>query len=123
MTQSAALKQILALSPHVRYAALYRNGKLSTACRENLAGASSSESDKYEEVIVNPTLMTLLRQRGEIDCGGVQHVLIRYGNFVQCIHPITGGHLSVAFETGVDYQPLVKRLQRWMKSHFNSRIN
>lgn len=38
--------------------------------RPDLADASSSESDRYEELLVNPTLITLARQRGEIDCGG-----------------------------------------------------
>jgi hypothetical protein len=35
--------------------------------RPDLANASASESDKYEELIVNPAVLTLVRQRGNIE--------------------------------------------------------
>jgi hypothetical protein len=95
---AAARRCILALSPHIRYVALYRDGALTSVERPDLAGASSSASDRYEERIVNPTLLTLVTQRGNIDCGGVRFVPIRYGNFFQLVHPVRGGHLSVAVE-------------------------
>ena len=65
-------------------------------------GASSSESDKYEELIVNPAILTLVKQRGNIDCGGAEFVLIRYGNFFQFLLPIEGGHISVCIEPYAD---------------------
>ncbi len=43
------LDHILASSPAVRYVALYRGAELTTRQREGLAGASASESDRYEE--------------------------------------------------------------------------
>jgi hypothetical protein len=43
------------------------------------------ESGKYEELIVNPTVLTLVRQRGNIDGGGVEFLLIRYGSFWQTV--------------------------------------
>lgn len=98
------IDRILALSPHIRYVALYRDGALTSGERPDLAGASSSKSDRYEELIVNPTLLTLVTQRGNIDCGGVRFVLIRYGNFFQLVRPVRGGHLSVA--VGPDGNPL-----------------
>jgi hypothetical protein len=51
---------------------------------------------------VNPAVLTLVRQRGNIDCGGVRHVVIRYGNFFQCVFPVEGGHVSVALEPTAD---------------------
>src|SRR5512143_1327643 len=89
---------ILALSKAVRYVAIYRNGELASATRPDLANASSSESDKYEELLVNPTVLTLVRQRGNIDCGGLDYVVIRYGNFFDLVAPLERGHVSVGLE-------------------------
>ena len=93
---------IFAVSPAVRYVALYRNGRLDSRQRSGIAGASAGESDKYEELLVNPTLITLLRQRGDIDCGGFDHALIRYGNFFELVQPLADGHLSVGIEPWAD---------------------
>jgi hypothetical protein len=66
--------------------------------RPGLSDASSSDSDRYEELLVNPTLLTLARQRGEIDCGGLDYLVVAYGNFFQLVMPVPGGHVSVAVE-------------------------
>jgi len=97
---------VFGVSPAVRYVAVYRNGSLSSRQRAGIAGASAGESDKYEELIVNPTLVTLLRQRGEIDCGGVDYALIRYGNFFEFVVPLRDGHLSVGIEPTADAMAL-----------------
>lgn len=92
------IDSIFSLSPAVRYVALYRNGNLSSRERPALTGGSSSESDRYEELIVNPALLTLAKQRGDIDCGGARFVLVGYGKFHQLIVPVPGGHVSVGFD-------------------------
>lgn len=101
------VKAILNLSSSVRYAAVYKDGSLEMASRPGNEGASSSESDKYEELLVNPTLLKLVGQRGNIDCGGLNHVLIRYGNFYQLVVPISWGHVSVAIEPQSDPTEIV----------------
>jgi hypothetical protein len=98
------IKRIFSLSNGIRYIAIYANGKLASASRGGLQNASSSESDKYEELIVNPTLLTLVTQRGNIDCGGAEYVLIRYGNFFEFVKPVTNGHISVGIQ--LDEDPL-----------------
>ncbi len=103
----ATIQRILALSPSVRYVAIYHDGHLESNTRPDLANASSSESDKYEELLVNPTLLTLVRQRGNIDCGGLDYILIRYGSFFEVVAPIDGGHLSVGLEPASDPLPLI----------------
>ena len=105
------------LSKEIRYIAIYYNGSLELSSRPELKAASSSESDKYEEIIVNPTLLTLLKQRGEIDCGGVEYVIVRYGNFFQFIYPVSGGHVSIAFETKCNYEKLLPKIQKILKSN------
>jgi hypothetical protein len=104
-------EELFALSKDVRYVAVrIGGGDASLAERPGLANASASESDRYEERIVNPTLLALVGERGRIDCGGVDWVLVRYGHFFQLVHPVAGGHVSVAFEPGADVLALRQRV-------------
>lgn len=103
-TAEQLLEAILAVSNYVRYVAIYRDGQLLMRERTGLSNTSSSESDKYEELIVNPTLLKLVTQRGEIDCGGINFVMIRYGYFYQCVVPYANGHISIGME--IDCNPL-----------------
>lgn len=66
--------------------------------RPDLVNPSSSESDLYEELLVNPALLNLAVNRGAIDCGGLQFLVVRYGSFFQLVQPVSGGHVSVAIE-------------------------
>ena len=92
------IDRIFAVSPTVRYVALYRGGTLTSQQRQDLSAASASESDAYEELLVNPTLLTLVKQRGNIDCGGAKFLVVAYGNFYQLVLALPDGHASVAFE-------------------------
>ncbi len=96
------IDSIFALSPDIRYVAVSLPGELRLRERTGLVGASAAESDRYEELLVNPTIVTLVGQRGRIDCGGLEYILIRYGNFFQLVRPLPGGHLSVAVEPAGD---------------------
>lgn len=96
------IERCFAATPDVRYVAVYWNGELHMRERAGLTGASTSESDRYEELLVNPTLLTLARQRGEIDCGGLTWILLRYGNFFTLLHPLAEGHVNVGLELDAD---------------------
>jgi len=96
------INKIFSLSQNVRYVAIYRDGKLETRSKEGTVDASGSESDRYEELLVNPTLLTLAIQRGNIDCGGLEYLIIRYGNFFQFVLPKPWGHVSVCIEKNAD---------------------
>lgn len=85
-------------SSNVRYVAVYIDGNLELKPRADMRSLGSDESDRYEELIVNPTLLKLLTQRGNIDCGGCKYVIVRYGNFFAFIYPILNGHVTVSFE-------------------------
>jgi len=96
------IEDIFAISDNIRYVAIYRDGKLETRSKSGTEGASSSETDRYEELLVNPTLLKLSSQRGEIDCGGLDYLLVKYGNFFQFILPTPWGHVSVCIEKSAD---------------------
>ncbi|MBI5836081.1 MAG: hypothetical protein HZB25_02440 [Candidatus Eisenbacteria bacterium] len=96
------LDRVFALSPGIRYVAIYHHGRLTSAARPGLANASAAESDKYEELLVNPTLLKLAGQRGDIDCGGLEFLVVRYGSFFELVWPLPAGHISVGIEPGAD---------------------
>lgn len=94
--------QIFGVSDLVRYVAIYDGGELTLRQREGISDSSSSESDRYEELLVNPTILKLATQRGNIDCGGLDYVVIKYGNFFLLTIPTDAGHVSVGTENAAD---------------------
>jgi len=104
-------------SAAIRYVAVYRGGRLEMHERAELRAPSSGESDRYEEILVNPTLLVLARQRGEIDCGGLEYLVIRYGSFFQIVHPVGGGHLSVAVEPEANPLALIEVIRTLARDH------
>ncbi len=105
------LDAVFSLSGAIRYVALYSAGRLTSAVRPGIANASASESDKYEELLVNPTLLTLARQRGNIDCGGLQFLVVRYGSFYEIVWPLRDGHLSIGVEPTADPLALIPAIR------------
>jgi len=105
-------EKIFAISKDVRYVAIYVDEKLISSERPGIENTSSSESDKYEELIVNPTLLKLVTQRGNIDCGGAAYVIVRYGSFYEFIMPLKNGHLSVGIEVNSELMTIVAAIQR-----------
>lgn len=96
------IDEILSISDEVRYVAIYRDNVLESKSKEGTQGASSSESDRYKELLVNPTLLKLASQRGNIDCGGLDYLIVKYGSFFQFILPVSWGHISVCVEKNAD---------------------
>jgi len=95
---STLVDRLFAVTPAIRYVAVARDDTLSLHQKPGLADTSDQESDRYEELFVNPGILTLAHRRGELDCGGTAYVVIRYGNFFQMIRRIPGGHVSICFD-------------------------
>lgn len=106
------------LGSQVRYVALGQGQDITTAQREGVQAPSESGSDFYEELLVNPALLTLARQRGNLDCGGLRHLVIAYGNFNQVVVPLPDGtgHLSVCVEREADASAVAAQLQEILGS-------
>ncbi len=105
------IDSLFAISPKVRYVAVLRGKDLELRAREGIAGASAAETDRYEELLVNPTVLGLLRRRGELDCGGLDHLWIRYGNFWTGLFPLRDGHLNVGLELDAVPTEFVERIK------------
>jgi hypothetical protein len=100
--EELAFNELFAVTPAVRYVAFATGQEVNVRRREDIDSASAEESDRYEELLVNPTLLLLARQRGEIDCGGLRFLIVGYGNFHQLVVPLETGHVSIAFEPEAD---------------------
>lgn len=86
----------------IRYVALYLDEKLIFRQKKSTANSSSGDTDKFEELLVNPTLLKLATQRGNIDCGGLNYLIIGYGNFFQLVKSLPSGHISLCIEQNAD---------------------
>ena len=104
----AVLEEILELDGRIRYVAFGERQRVGIRERAGLSNASATASDRFEELLVNPALVTLARQRGEIDCGGLRHIVVAYGNFVQLVIPTVAGHVSIALENGTDAERIAE---------------
>jgi hypothetical protein len=91
-------REVFEISEDIRYVAVYDNDNLFMKQRSDIMNVSSNESDKYEELLVNPTLIKLASQRGNIDCGGLEYFIIRYGNFFVLLTPCKNGHVNIGIE-------------------------
>ena len=111
------IEDIFALTDDIRYVAVYRDGKLESESRPGTLAASTSESDYYEELLVNPTLLKLASQRGNIDCGGLDYLLVKYGNFYQFLLNPSWGHVSVAIETSANPLAIGEKVLSYIRDH------
>jgi hypothetical protein len=93
---------VFAISPDIRYVAAAHGQQVQMRSRPDLHNTSSGDSDLYEELLVNPTLLTLATQRGNIDCGGLRYLIVGYGHFHQLVISSPAGHVSIAFELGAN---------------------
>ncbi len=105
------IKRIFEAEEKIRYIAILQNDSLVSEQRSNIHNASSSDSDKYEELLVNPTLLKLATQRGNIDCGGLDFILVKYGHFYQWVSPINFGHISICIDSNADPFEVIRNIQ------------
>lgn len=103
---------------NVRYVVLYADNNLTYRQREETLDSSSGETDKFEELLVNPTLLTLAAQRGNIDCGGLDYLIIGYGNFYQLVKSTSNGHVSICLDKSADINNLPKEIFAFLKRNY-----
>jgi hypothetical protein len=106
----ALREAIFGIGPHIRYVAFGDGQRIESSQRDGIADPSDTNSDFFEELLVNPTLLLLARQRGDLDCGGLRHVIVAYGNFDQVVVPTPSGHVSVCVERDGDAQAVARQV-------------
>jgi len=103
----------------IRYVAFYANNELTYKQKQQTADSSSRDTDKYEELLVNPGLLTIARQRGNLDCGGLRFLIVGYGNFYQLVKEIKGGHISICLDKSVDLTNIPDKIIKVLKSKYS----
>ena len=116
------INKLFETSDDIRYVAIYDRGELFSRVRSNLGDSSAAESNKYEELLVNPAILTLAGQRGDIDCGGCRFVVVRYGNFYQFVKAMPTGHVSVCIALGADIFALSQMLYDSIVASFQKSV-
>lgn len=73
-------ERLFRLEPKIRYVALNQKGQIEEM-RQSTRHPSLNppESDRIEELIVNPIVLEIAARRGNIDMDGIRYVVIRYG--------------------------------------------
>jgi hypothetical protein len=113
------IDDLLNFLDQIRYVAIYQDGELIFKQRQLTSDSSSSDTDKYEELLVNPTLLTIARQRGNIDCGGLKFIIVGYGNFYQLVKEIRNGHISICLDKSVDLTNISDKIFEFLESKYS----
>ncbi len=72
------------------------------------------ETDRIEELIVNPIVLEITRRRGNLDMNGIRYVVIRYGTQYQLLIPYKEGHLSIGIELEDDPLEIAAAVARYL---------
>ena len=78
---------------------------------------TTEESNFYEELLVNPTLLKLASQRANFDCEGLRYVAVGYGQFVQLILQNRDGHVSMGVASSANADAIAAQVQSLLHRH------
>ena len=99
----AMAERLFALDPNIRYVAVNRDGRIEEMVQNpKWPTFNPADTDRMEELLVNPTVLDLARRRGDLDLRGIRFIVIRYGVQYQVLFPLPGGHLSVGVQAGAE---------------------
>ena len=105
--------KLFKFDPKIRYVSINRNGTIVEMTQNpDLPMYNPHDTDRTEELVVNPTVLDLLRRRGSLDQYGVKFVVIHYDEFYQVVMPYEDGHLSIGVELTADVIDVVKRVTK-----------
>jgi hypothetical protein len=82
-----------------------------------MVSRTTAETNFYEELLVNPTLLKLASQRADLDCGGLNYIAVGYGDFVQLIMLTKDGHISMGISRKAHAGELAARVQSLLQEH------
>jgi hypothetical protein len=119
--QTSALEEKLSarlfrIEPKIRYVAVNQNGKI-VEMEQSPSHPSYNpcETDRMEELIVNPVMLELAARRGNLDMEGIRYVIIRYGTQYQLLMPYQEGHLSIGVEKQDDPVEIASKIRAALK--------
>jgi hypothetical protein len=101
------------LDSNIRYVAVNQNEKI-VEMEQNPKHPSlnPTETDRMEELIVNPIILELTRRRGNLDMDGIRYVIVRYGTMYELIFPLKDGHLSIGIELNANPTEVAQKVAK-----------
>jgi hypothetical protein len=105
----ALVSDLFALG-EIGYVAMTVGQEVVLRIRPEVVTTTTEASNFFEELLVNPTLLTLAGQRGRLDCGGLHHIAVGYGDFTQLLVPMRDGHVSVGISRRADARGIAGRV-------------
>ena len=108
--------QLFPLNPGIRYVAVNQRGRVMEMTQNPLLPSHNPhDTDRMEQLLVNPAVLELVRRRGELDLDGIRFVVIRYGPQYQLLFPFRQGHLSVGVELDADVTAVAGKVARRLR--------
>ncbi len=108
--------QLFELEPKIRYVALNQNDKIVEMEQSPQHPTyNPHESDRIEELIVNPIVLEITRRRGNIDMNGIRYVIIRYGTQYQLLMSYKDGHISIGVESEDDPIEIAGKVAKYLR--------
>lgn len=101
----------------IGYVALCSGQEVLLRIAPGLVSTTTEETNFYEELLVNPTLLKLASQRANLDCEGLRYIAIGYGTFVQLIMLMKDGHVSIGVSRKANTGELAARVQSLLQDH------
>ncbi len=109
MTWSNISPQVFELDPGIRYLAVNQDGEI-VEMAQRLPTHNPVETDRMEELLVNPAILELTKRRGDLDLDGVRYIIIQYGLQYQAVFNYRNGHVSVGIESDSDAVGVVSKI-------------
>lgn len=110
------IQTLFQLGP-IGYVAIGSGQEIIMRSMPGLITATTESSNFFEELLVNPSLLKMASQRGNLDCGGLRYIAIAYGEFIQLIMPIKHGHLSLGVSRKTPCYELAQRVADVLSQH------
>jgi hypothetical protein len=109
--QQKLSERLFRLDRRIRYVALNQNGQIEEMRQSVLhPSLNPGETDRIEELIVNPIVLEIAARRGNLDMGGIRYVVIRYGTQYQLLLPYRDGHLSIGVNLEDDPNDIARKV-------------
>ena len=111
MAEEKIASRLFELDPDIRYVAVNQRGRI-VEMEQNpkLPSNNPHDTDRMEELLVNPTVLELAKRRGDLDLDGIRFVVIRYGPQYQLLFPYREGHISVGVELKANVTDVASRV-------------
>lgn len=101
----------------IGYVALCSGQEVLLRTAPGMVSTTTEETNFYEELLVNPTLLKLASQRANMDCEGLRYIAIGYGKFIQLIMLMKDGHVSLGISRKANTGELAARVQALLQEH------